>query len=803
MAGEGATVDFAQPVTAQMESNDATTHSSAISITQTDMEDLEIHTSDHPGMILVSDPLVRNNYLLWSRAVKVALTAKMKLSFINGTYPKPAAGTENFKQWVRTDSMVFSWIMNCISKDISKAFYYAKLARRLWLDLESRFGQSNGPMIYNLQREIASVSQGNLDVVAYYTKLKMLWDELECIDPTPDCECSSQRTGQINMEEANPNAALLAKNVDIRQGTGNFQRRKSVIDKKNLFCDHCSKSGHSRDACFKLHGYPEWFKEYSEQKKNRSGDAKALAASCELNKPRKADTATTESISHMLTEVLHLMKGKMPTDQNTGHFASIGDFAGTYLNSTSSFFSSHSWIIDSGATAHMCTNVQLLHNLAPLPYTSSVSLPDGSKQVITHCGNVTLSDHISLTHVLHIPHFKYNLLSVSKLISSSRITFVFLSSQCLLQDQRTKKVLAVGKLVGKLYVLDTESFSKEVLNKHTMNIVNECSLNVTITENDLWHRRLGYTPILVLKHANVLKEHCDDLSTCHTCPLAKQQRLPFLISATHSMHIFELLHVDIWGPYNQFSFSGCTYLLTVVDDFSRATWVFLMRYKSQSVSTLQHFYSMVLTQFDRKLKVVRTDNGSEFLSEKCQSFFLDKGIMHHKTCPYPPQQNGVVERKHKHLLQIARAVSIRLAPRFWTEAILIATFIINRLPTSVLQWRSPYEVLYNKPVDYFVLKVFGCLAFATNLQLHKTKFTKRAHRCVFVGYVPRQKEYKLFDLDDKVMLVSRDIVFHERIFPFQGLTDMVDRVPCSAPLLDDTERDDTESPTTSTTQSYH
>ncbi|KAL0426174.1 UNVERIFIED_CONTAM: Retrovirus-related Pol polyprotein from transposon RE1 [Sesamum radiatum] len=292
-----------------------------------------------------------------------------------------------------------------------------------------------------------------------------------------------------------------------------------------------------------------------------------------------------------------------------------------------------------------------------------------------------------------------------------------------------------------------------------------------------------------MKRANVLKANTDDLSICQTCPLAKQQRLPFLITEIHSKHVFELIHVDIWGPYYQFSLSGCAYMLTIVDDFSRATWVFLMKHKSQSISILQNFYQMILTQFDKMIKVVRTDNGLEFLSEQCQSFFLTKGVIHHKTCPYSPQQNGVVERKHKHLLQIARALMFQSAipSKFWTEAILTATFIVNRLPTSVLQWKSPYEVLYNKPVDYSVLKVFGCLAFATNLQPHKSKFAKRAHRCIFVGYAPGQKGYKLFDLDDNVMLISCDVVFHEQVFPFKNSHATADSgsMPIPDPLPED------------------
>ncbi|KAL0395627.1 UNVERIFIED_CONTAM: hypothetical protein Scaly_0011100 [Sesamum calycinum] len=269
-------------------------------------------------MVLVSTPLVGNNYLMWSRSVKVALTAKMKLSFIDGTYLKPIRNVEECKQWIRTDSMVFSWIMNSISKDIPKAFFHAKSARSLWLQLESRYGQANGQMIYNLQKEIASISQGNMDVVSYYTKLTMLWDELECVDPTPDCSCFSQRSmadkiastqlmqflmglndsfdairsqilvmdplpivdktyslvlrvesqrqGQLNIEDITNNAAIMVRNTAFRKAVGakSYQKKKTYVDKKNLHCDNCNRLGHSRDTCFKLHGFPDWFKDLTE-----------------------------------------------------------------------------------------------------------------------------------------------------------------------------------------------------------------------------------------------------------------------------------------------------------------------------------------------------------------------------------------------------------------------------------------------------------------------------------------------------------------------------------------------------------
>ncbi|KAL0405606.1 UNVERIFIED_CONTAM: hypothetical protein Slati_3874500 [Sesamum latifolium] len=124
MNGEGVQMESSATSSAQKQLDDLRVRTAPISTMQANVEDIRVHTSDHPGMVLVADPLEGNNSLIWSRFVKVALTAKMKLSSIDGMYPKPAQGTDDFKQWIRTSSMAFSWIMNCISNDISKAFYY-------------------------------------------------------------------------------------------------------------------------------------------------------------------------------------------------------------------------------------------------------------------------------------------------------------------------------------------------------------------------------------------------------------------------------------------------------------------------------------------------------------------------------------------------------------------------------------------------------------------------------------------------------------------------------------------------------
>ncbi|KAL2225521.1 UNVERIFIED_CONTAM: Retrovirus-related Pol polyprotein from transposon RE1 [Sesamum indicum] len=153
---------------------------------------------------------------------------------------------------------------------------------------------------------------------------------------------------------------------------------------------------------------------------------------------------------------------------------------------------------------------------------------------------------------------------------------------------------------------------------------------------------------------------------------------------------------------------------------------------------------MVETQFGVKIKVLRSDNGSEFVNLNCQNLHQRLGIIHQTSCIYTPKQNGRAESKHRHLLNVARALLFKasLPLKFWGNYILAATYIINRTPTDILGWSTPYQALNRHPPTYTHLKTFGCLCFATNLNPHKSKFHKRAHKCFFLGYSMTQKGYK-------------------------------------------------------------
>ena len=149
-------------------------------------------------------------------------------------------------------------------------------------------------------------------------------------------------------------------------------------------------------------------------------------------------------------------------------------------------------------------------------------------------------------------------------------------------------------------------------------------------------------------------------------------------------------------------------------------------------------------------------------------FFLKKGIQHQRSCVECPQQNGIVERKHQHILNVARSLSFQahLPQNFWHFSIQHAVHLINRLPSPIIHNKTPFTLLYNKAPTLLHLKCFGCLAYASTLHAHRTKFEPRARKCIFLGYRDGTKGYLLYDLTSHNFFVTRNAIFYETVFPF-------------------------------------
>lgn len=385
--------------------------------------------------------------------------------------------------------------------------------------------------------------------------------------------------------------------------------------------------------------------------------------------------------------------------------------------------------------------------------SSFVTIPNGTSILIENIGDIHLSYNFELRDVLNVPNFNCNLLPVSRFSNDLNCSLTFLPKTCYIQDLCSRNLIGTGKERGGLYYL--ESFK-------------ECRVAmVTLNKEMICHRILGHASEGVLKRLQQIDvNNCNQF--CDSCLRAKQTKLPFPISFSKTIKSFDLIHVDIWGPYQNATINGEHYFLSIVDDYSRGVWVYLMRYKSEVGRLLTSFCNMTKTQFDTRVKRIRTDNGSEFKSIYMIEFYRDQGIILENSCPYTPQQNGVVERKHRHLLEMGRALRFQasLPIEFWGDCILTAAYIINKLPTKVLENRTPHEILLGKIPSYNHLKVFGCLAYVHDNVGNKEKFGERGKPCVFLGYPMGQKGYKFFNLKEEKFYVSRNATFVENIFPF-------------------------------------
>jgi Integrase core domain len=209
------------------------------------------------------------------------------------------------------------------------------------------------------------------------------------------------------------------------------------------------------------------------------------------------------------------------------------------------------------------------------------------------------------------------------------------------------------------------------------------------------------------------------------------------------------------------------FFVLFVDDCTRMTWLYLLKTKGEVASVIKSFYKLIKIQYGKEIRVLRSDNGGEFLNRELKDFFREKGIIHQTSCVNTPQQNGVTERKNRHILETTRALIIdnNVPNKFWEEAVTTVVYLINRMPSKTLNFKTPLQVLASFVHLPSILtlppKIFGCKVY---IHIHKNKRTKLdpcAEKCVFLGYGTNQKGYRCHNPITNRTYVTMDVDFLE------------------------------------------
>jgi transposase InsO family protein len=253
--------------------------------------------------------------------------------------------------------------------------------------------------------------------------------------------------------------------------------------------------------------------------------------------------------------------------------------------------------------------------------------------------------------------------------------------------------------------------------------------------------------------------HADTLDFYEHCVFGKHKRVKFSSAVHNTKNILDYVHADLWGPSRITSHGGARYILTIIDDKSRRVWPYFLKQKSDAFESFKVWKTMVEKQTERKLKVLRIDNGMEFCSGDFNSFCRKDGIVRHDTIQYMPQQNGVAERMNRTIISKARCMlsNSSLSQKFWTKAASTACHLINCSPSTAIDKKTPLEVWSSSPYDYSQLRVFGCTAYA---HVDNGKLEPRAIKGVFYDG-SGVKAYKLWNPDTQKAFYSRNILFNE------------------------------------------
>ncbi|GJR64237.1 retrovirus-related pol polyprotein from transposon TNT 1-94, partial [Tanacetum coccineum] len=417
------------------------------------------------------------------------------------------------------------------------------------------------------------------------------------------------------------------------------------------------------------------------------------------------------------------------------------------------------WYLDSGCSKHMTGNRSKLMNFVE-KFIGTVRFGNDHFGAIMGYGDYVIGDSV-ISRVYYVEGLGHNLFSVGQFCDSD-LEVAFRKHTCFVRDINGADILK-GSRSTNLYTISID----EMMKSSPICLLSKASKS----KSWLWHRRLNHLnfgTINDLARKDLvrglprLKFEKDHL--CSACQLGKSKKFSHKPKSENTnMEVLHTLHMDLCGPMRVQSIKGKKYILVIVDDYSRFTWVKFLRSKDETPEFVTNFLKQIQVGLNKTVRFIRTDNGTEFINQVMSEYYEGVGIFHQKSVPRTPQQNRVVERRNRTLVEAARTMMIFLkAPMFlWAEAIATACYTQNRSLIHTRHNKTPYELVHDKKPDLTFFRVFGALCYPTNDSENLGKFQAKADIGIFVGYAPSRKGYRIYNKRTRRLMETIHVTFDE------------------------------------------
>ncbi|KAK8934286.1 hypothetical protein KSP39_PZI015019 [Platanthera zijinensis] len=711
------------------------------------------HSVSHPARIDVVKFDGKTNFGMWRCEVLDALCA-LNLEEAVESEDCPEGMTE--KTWLKMNRSACGLIRNCVTQDIKYGIMTETSAVKMWGFLESKYMTKSVENRLHMKRRLYRFTMRKGvsidDHLNEFTKLladlfnldEEVKDEdkaLLLLNSLPDSYENFIMTlihGTDVLEYGEVTTALLNHEFRRRDKESSKAESAEVLslqrgrsDKKKSWFKKGSSSGHfqkrdksrgrslGKNQCAYCMEEGHWKKDCPKIKNVNKGDYKGPKANISQVKMIEVDSDVSLST----------------VDQ-----CLISDES--------------SWILDSGATYHICPFREWFSSYKTLD-GGVVTVGNNQACRTVGVGSIFIKMHDDtvreVTEVRHVPEIRKNLLSVGVLEAKGYKVVIY---EGILRISKGALVFMRGERHHNLYYLQGKTVTGSTA-------VVEDSTDATT----LWHMRLahaGEPSLLALHNMGLIKgSNTCKIGFCEHCVFGKKTRVSFGTAIHSTKGILDYVHTDVWGPTKTTSLGGSQYFVSFIDDFSRYVWVYTLKHKSEVLEKFIIWKKLVENQTGKRIRYIRSDNGGEYTSNAFLQECQKSGIDHHFTVRETPQQNGVAERMNRTLVEKVRCMlsNSGMDRVFWAEAMDYACHLVNRLPSAAIGKLTPMEKWSGHPArDYEHLRIFGCPAY---YHVRNDKLEPRAQKAVFLGFRHGVKGYKLYDHADKKIVISRDVTFDE------------------------------------------